>query len=325
MQRPYDGEVAYTDYELGRLFETVARKAPPEHTVIAVLSDHGESLSEHGEYTHGVFLYESTLRIVFMMAGPGIPTGLRVKQQARTIDLLPTLLELMGRKARPNLQSTSLVRSFAGKEVPTLYSYMETLHPKINMGWAEFRGIRTNRWKYIRAPKPELYDLVQDPAEINNVIGNHPTEVQELERELNAIIGAGQTQKAEKVETSALDQRTMQQLKSLGYLSGFSQPELLLTGKGTDERPHRDPQIFVSRCFSRFNASHIPADCDASARSQKRSDQPISLLLSRRTVWNGRTPQRCNEALSERHQSRYPKRLVVFPGRPPISAGRQQR
>src|SRR5437773_6005263 len=144
MQRPYDGEVAYTDYELGRLFETVARKAPPEHTVIAVLSDHGESLSEHGEYTHGVFLYESTLRIVFMMAGPGIPTGLRVKQQARTIDLLPTLLELMGRKARPNLQSTSLVRSFAGKEVPTLYSYMETLHPKINMGWAEFRGIRTN-------------------------------------------------------------------------------------------------------------------------------------------------------------------------------------
>ena len=162
--RPYDGEIAYTDQQLGRLFDAVARKSPPEKTLIAVLSDHGESFSEHGEYTHGVFLYDSTLRIAFLMAGGGIPAGVRVKQQARTIDLLPTVLELIGIKA-PQVQGTSLAPAFRGKEIPTAYAYAETLFPKFNMGWAELRAMRTNRWKYVRAPKPELYDLAQDPAE----------------------------------------------------------------------------------------------------------------------------------------------------------------
>ena len=116
--RPYDGEIAYTDQQLGRLFDAVARKSPAENTVIAVLSDHGESFSEHGEYTHGVFLYDSTLRIAFLMAGGSVPAGVRVKQQARTIDLLPTVLELVGGKAPPQVQGTSLAPSFSGKEVP---------------------------------------------------------------------------------------------------------------------------------------------------------------------------------------------------------------
>jgi arylsulfatase A-like enzyme/Tfp pilus assembly protein PilF len=229
--RLYDGEVAYTDQQLGRLLETIAKKSPPENTLIAVLSDHGESLSEHGEYTHGVFLYDSTLRIAFLLAGPGVPKGLRVKQQARTIDLLPTLLELMGIKAPQGAQGASLAPAFAGKEVPTAYSYAETLFTKINMGWAELRGIRTNRWKYIRAPKPELYDLVQDPAETTNVIAGHPAEVQELEAKLKAV-----TANVEKVETAVVDRRTIEQLRSLGYLGGFSQRQYTLTGKGIDPK-----------------------------------------------------------------------------------------
>ena len=163
--RPYDGEVAYTDQQLGRLFQAIAKKSPPEKTLVAVLSDHGESLSEHGEYTHGVFLYDSTLRIAFIMAGPGVPAGLRMKQQARTIDLLPTLLELTGNKVPAEVQGSSLAPTFTGEEVPASYSYAETLFPKINMGWAELRGLRTNRWKYIRAPKPELYGSAQEFVE----------------------------------------------------------------------------------------------------------------------------------------------------------------
>jgi arylsulfatase A-like enzyme/Tfp pilus assembly protein PilF len=228
--RPYDGEIAYTDQQVGRLFEAVARKSPPENTLIAVLSDHGESLAEHGEYTHGVFLYESTLRIAFLMAGGPLPKGLRVKQQARTIDLLPTVLELVGGKAPPAVQGTSLAPAFRGKEVATAYSYGETLFPKLNMGWAELRSIRTNRWKYIRAPKPELYDLVQDPGETSNAIGAHFSESQELEAKLNAIAGT-----REKVAPAAMDPRTLQQLKSLGYLSGSSTPAEL-TGQGTDPK-----------------------------------------------------------------------------------------
>ena len=169
--RPYDGEIAYADHELGRLFAAVRSKSKsPAGTLIAVLSDHGESLGEHGEYTHGVFLYDSTLRIAFVLSGPGVPAGVRIRQQARTIDFLPTMLDLMGGKPPASVQGTSLTPYFAGKEAATAVSYAETLYPKINMGWAELRAIRTAHWKYIRAPKPELYDLSQDPAEAHNVI-----------------------------------------------------------------------------------------------------------------------------------------------------------
>src|SRR5450759_5700645 len=139
------------------------------------------------------------------MAGGPIPAGLRVKQQARTIDLLPTVLELMGLRAPPGTQGTSLAPAFRGKEVPTAYSYAETLFPKFNMGWAEIRAMRTNRWKYIRAPKPELYDLVQDPGETNNVIASHPAEVQELEAKLKAVSGSN-----DKVAPAAMDPRTLE-------------------------------------------------------------------------------------------------------------------
>jgi len=229
--RPYEGEIAYTDQQLGRLFDSAAKKSPPENTLIAVLSDHGESFSDHGEYTHGVFLYDSTLRIAFLMAGGAIPEGVRVKQQARTIDLLPTVLELVGGKGLAESQGTSLVPSFKSKEVPTTYSYAETLFPKLNMGWAEMRAIRTNRWKYIRAPKPELYDLVQDPGETSNVIASHPAEVKELEASLNRV-----SVSTEKVAPSAMDPRTLRQLKSLGYLSGSSTPGTELNGQGTDPK-----------------------------------------------------------------------------------------
>jgi choline-sulfatase len=232
--RPYDGEVAYTDQQLGRLLAAVAKKSPPENTLIAVLSDHGESLSEHGEYTHGVFLYDATLRIAFLLSGPGVPANLRVKPQARMIDVLPTVLELMGGKPPQSVQGTSLVPTFKGKEAAA-WSYEETLYPKINMGWAELRGIRTNHWKYIRAPKPELYDLTKDPAETTNVIGSYPLEVQQLEAKLKTVSSG-----AEKVETTLADQRTLAQLKSLGYLGGSSASEHRLTGKGIDPKDRLD-------------------------------------------------------------------------------------
>lgn len=251
--RPYDGEIAYADHELGRLFEAVRKKSPPEKTLFAVLSDHGESLGEHGEYTHGVFLYDSTLRIAFTMSGPGIPAGVRVKQQARTIDFLPTILELMGAKTPAAVQGASLTPSFTAKEVPTAVSYAETLYPKINMNWAELRAIRTNRWKYIRAPKPELYDLSQDAAEANNVIQSHAPEVLKFEAQLKAVIGIDG---AEKVETSMLDQRTLDQLKSLGYVSGFASRKYDLTGQGTDPKDRVGVLKLIETAQSR--QSHIP-------------------------------------------------------------------
>jgi choline-sulfatase len=230
---PYDGEIAYADRELGRLLEAVRKKSPPNKTILAVLSDHGESLGEHGEYSHGVFLYDATLRIAFLMSGPGIPMGMRVRQQARTIDFLPTILELMGGQAPAAVQGASLRPLFAGHDVQTAVSYAETLYPKINMGWAELRGVRTNHWKYVRAPKPELYDLTEDPGETSNLFQTRAVEAQKFEAQLKSVIGGDGI---EKVETSVLDTRTLDQLKSLGYVSGFAAHTYELNGQGPDPK-----------------------------------------------------------------------------------------
>ncbi len=231
--RPYDGEIAYADRELGRLMETLGRKSPPEKTVIAVLSDHGESLGEHGEFSHGVFLYDSTLRIAYLLSGPGVPSGLRVKQQARTIDLLPTIMDLLGGAAPAAVEGVSLVPFFSGKDAATAVSYGETLFPKINMGWAELRAIRTNQWKYIRAPKPELYDLSRDPKETDNVLAEHASEVRKMEAQLAAV---SHSTGPEKVETAQMDERTLAQLKSLGYTAGFTSRSYSLDGQGADPK-----------------------------------------------------------------------------------------
>ena len=231
--RPYDGEIAYADRELSRLVESLRRKSPPEKTIVALLSDHGESLGEHGEFSHGVFLYDSTLRIAFLLSGPGVPSARRVAPQARTIDLLPTLMELMGRPAPAGIEGASLVPLFSGKDAPTAVSYAETLFPKINLGWAELRAIRTNHWKYIRAPKPELYDLSQDPKEARNVLPEHAGEVRKLEAQLTAVSRA---ERSEKVETNPMDAQTLAQLKSLGYTAGFTSRSYTLDGQGPDPK-----------------------------------------------------------------------------------------
>lgn len=229
----YDGELAYTDQQLGRLLDAVARKSPPESTVVAVTADHGESLSEHGEYTHGIFLYDSTLRVPLLMAGPGIPAGLRVKGQVRGIDLLPTVLDLIGIKPPPVAQGASVADVFRGKQAPATEAYAESLFPRINMGWAELRALRTGRWKYVRAPKPELYDLSNDPSEKTNVIASHAAEAQALEAKLKSVAGSGGP---EKVETAMVSQQTMKQLRSLGYLGGASRQEYSLAGTGIDPK-----------------------------------------------------------------------------------------
>ncbi len=233
--RPYDGEIAYSDQQLARLFDAVESKSARDRTVIAVLSDHGESLGEHGELTHGVFIYDSTLRVAFMMAAPGIPAGLRVKQQARTIDFLPTLLEVMGGRAPSYVQGVSLVPAFSGKSAATDIAYAETLYPKMNMNWSELRAIRTNRWKYIRAPRSELYDLTADPGEMKNVIQEHGPEVSKFEAQMKNIISPGGNG-TEKVDTAMMDERVMDQLKSLGYLASAGGRSYNLTGTGMDPK-----------------------------------------------------------------------------------------
>jgi choline-sulfatase len=234
-REPYDGEIAYVDRELGRLFKAVETMFSPDKTLLTVLSDHGESLSDHGENTHGVFLYDSTLRIPWILSGPGIAAGKRVREQARTIDLLPTLVSLLGGEIPSECQGTSLLPALSGQKVNTDVSYAESLIPKIDMGWAELRAMRTAKWKYVRAPRAELYDLDKDPQELANVIQLHPVEAEELESQLKALTSTG-TGKPEEIQSKNISAETERQLRSLGYVSAGSNRRLVLTGEGTDPK-----------------------------------------------------------------------------------------
>jgi arylsulfatase A-like enzyme len=233
---PYDAAIAYEDSQLGIFLDALKRKSPAGKTLIVVLSDHGQSLGEHGEYEHGIFLYDATVRIAWIMDGPQVPAGVRIRQQAREIDLLPTVLALLGGKASA-VQGTSLTPAFSGKTVPTTYSYEETMCPKINMGWSELRGVHTADWMYIRAPRPELYNLDQDPGELNNVISIHPRKYREMEAELKKLSLLGNSNR-ETVATDPMDQATRKQLESLGYVAGFSGHKIEFNGKGDDPKDH---------------------------------------------------------------------------------------
>src|SRR3954452_4979209 len=141
----------------------------------------------------------------------------------------------MGSRAPGYVEGVSLVPVFSGKSVATGVSYAETLYPKMNMNWSELRAIRTTRWKYIRAPRPELYDLTSDPGETSNVIQQHGPEAQNFEAHLKKFVPPG-AKGVEKVETAMLDQRVMDQLKSLGYLAGAGGRSYELTGTGIDPK-----------------------------------------------------------------------------------------
>ncbi len=279
--RPYDGEIAYVDQQMGRLLKAL----PDKDTVIAVLSDHGESLGEHGEHTHGVFLYDATLRIPFLLAGPGVPAGVRVKQQVRTIDVLPTVLDLLGGQPASDVQGVSLVPAFGGATVASGVSYGETLYPKMNMNWSELRAIRTNRWKYVRAPQSELYDLVADPGETKNVILQYGVEVDKLDARLKQIAKPG-----EKVETAMVDERVMDQLKSLGYVSGPGGRSFQLDGTGLDPKDGLDILHWIDEAESTSN--HLPEaariELLRKAQAKDPSNPAVYYQLGGRLEKNGR-------------------------------------
>jgi choline-sulfatase len=210
---PYDGEVASVDRELGRLL--AAAEAGPARTLVLVTSDHGESLGEHGEATHGVFLYDSTLRVPWIMAGPRIPRGQTPSVVARGIDVAPTLLDYAGLRAPGAMQGRSLRPAADGRDMEDAPAYAESLFCQLNLGWAALYAWRTARWKLIDAPRPELYDLAADPMEARDVSTARRDEAETLESGLRRTLEARPPQ-ASTVPSGEARER----LRALGYVGG---------------------------------------------------------------------------------------------------------
>ncbi|UCE85205.1 MAG: sulfatase-like hydrolase/transferase, partial [Deltaproteobacteria bacterium] len=211
--RPYDAEIAYADFHLGRLLDVLASLERRANTLVVVTSDHGESLGEHGEPTHTHFVYDATQRVPLILSGPGVPPGAVVDAQVRLIDVAPTVLDLLGLPPLHGAQGVSLAPLFGRGAAPPQDAYVETLATR-SLGWSPLVGLRRDGWKYIRAPRPELYQLDADPAELVNRIGERPDVAAELDARLEALMSDA----AAAAETVALDADEKRRLESLGYV-----------------------------------------------------------------------------------------------------------
>jgi tetratricopeptide (TPR) repeat protein len=212
----YRGEVSYVDSLVQRLLAALDERGLAESTVLVVTADHGESLGEHGEDTHGFFLYQGTLRVPLLVRAPALPPGGRVAALVRTIDVAPTVLELLGLGTPPNFEGVSFLSSSGEVRSHEVEAYAETFVPRLHYGWSELRSLRRGRWKLILAPKSELYDLDSDPGEERNRFEEEASVAGELRARLEEVPASSN------VRPESLDRSTLASLRALGYLGDSS-------------------------------------------------------------------------------------------------------
>ena len=216
---PYDGEIAYADHELGRLISWLKRSQLYDRSLIVLLSDHGESLGDHGEKEHGFFVYNATVHvplIVKLPAASGFRPS-RIPRPVETIDVAPTLLQSAGIKdvIDKQFQSHGLLASATENDQA---AYSETFYPFSSFGWSPLHALETSRYHYIDAPIPELYDVVADPEEKNNLASQQTATVAVLKDKLQARL-RNNPFKADADRTSQLSPDAIEKLRALGYVA----------------------------------------------------------------------------------------------------------
>ena len=219
---PYDGEIAFDDAIVASVLDKLGQLGLIDNTLIAVIGDHGESLGDHGEETHSMFVYDSAIRVPLILWRPGrLPPGVVISQPVRATDLAPTLLELVGAPAPQTPHGRSLLPLLreprSDSPVPI---YAETYLPQFYMNWAPLRTVRDEGWKFIDAPRPELYDLAHDPGESQNVAGSQADRVQAMRDALTRITGGS----AGAMRTGGLDPEARRKLTALGYIGAGGEP-----------------------------------------------------------------------------------------------------
>jgi len=237
---PYDGEIAFVDGEVGRLVDALDDLDLAGRTVVVLTGDHGESLGEHGEVTHGVFNYESTIRIPLLIRWPdrntfeeaGLRRGVRPGSQVREVDIVPTALDLIGLPPLPDGEGESLVPLLADPaSTLDLVNYAESYSSREDFGWSEVRSISTDRWKFVLLPEEELYDLVADPGENVNRASENREIVADLRARLEAMIEEDERREAETAAIE-LDPESRRRLEALGYVTDV--------GEAPDEASYAD-------------------------------------------------------------------------------------
>jgi arylsulfatase A-like enzyme/tetratricopeptide (TPR) repeat protein len=229
----YDAEVATADIQVGRLIDHLATSGRLDRTVVVVLGDHGESLGEHGEEQHGFFVYDATVRIPLIVAGPGVPSRV-IGDQVRIVDVMPTLLEMLGVETPKSVQGRSLLPLARGERLD-LVALSETWYPRHHYGWSELTAIRDGRYHFIAAPRRELYDTQTDPGETHNLADVNPSGADIQAQALQAFVARTSATHAP-AAPRAVDPDVEQRLRALGYVGATISPRVL------DERRRGDPK-----------------------------------------------------------------------------------
>jgi choline-sulfatase len=245
----YDDDIAEADVQVGRLLDGLGDLR--SRTLIVATSDHGEAFGEHGEISHSLFAYDTTLRVPLIFAGAGIANPGRYFTPVSLIDVAPTIASLAG-LARfdgdGKVLSISDARSPAPDPRPL---YAESFAPLLDFGWSPLRTIRKADWKYIAAPRPELYDLKNDPGETRNLAADQPARAADLKRQVDAIStselpASGDAPDLSSVASAKADRETLARLQALGYASGRP----TVTGDRPDPKDRREIAARIARVTS---------------------------------------------------------------------------
>jgi arylsulfatase A-like enzyme/Tfp pilus assembly protein PilF len=229
--QPYDGEVAYADAQLGRVLDALQAGGQADRTLVIVTGDHGESLGEHGEPTHGLLVYEGAVRIPLVIAGPGVPRAERA-DAASLVDVLPTVLRLLGFQPAAGVTGRDLLAPKA--EATEAEVYLETEYPDA-AGFASLRALVDGRWKYVGGAEPaELYDLAADAGEQSDVSGSHRGVVDAMARRVREMTAGAAPSTA-----VAPSPEVTERLRALGYVA--SAP-----GGASGAAPRPSPRLLVT-------------------------------------------------------------------------------
>jgi choline-sulfatase len=257
LHEPYDAEVAYADAMVGRLIESLPAGAL-DRTVVLIAADHGESLGEHGERTHGVFTYDVTMRVPWIV---WTPKRVRASSDAlvRLIDLAPTALDLVGISGPPEFEGRSIVPALGGRAPEATAAYLEAMDANLTRNWAPLTGLVTRGYKLIELPNPELYDLTADPKETSNLFARESERARTLSALLRGMVAGFQT-RGGTAEKTSLNAEARQRLQALGYVASSADPAGHVYTDADDPKTLIGPAAELQRAIVAFNAgSHDSA------------------------------------------------------------------
>jgi arylsulfatase A-like enzyme/Tfp pilus assembly protein PilF len=248
---PYVGEVATADAALEPVLRPILEAASPR-TLVVITGDHGESLGEHGERTHGLFAYESTLHIPLILFAPSVVPPASVDAVVGHDDIVPTILDAIGARVPPELPGRSLLSLATGAQPAAPPLYFEALSAAANRGWAPLTGVLRGGDKYVELPLPELYDLAADPREQQNLVASRSDRVERLQADLRAFPSADAFQ-----ARAAEDHETREALRALGYLATSVAPRKRY---GPEDDPKR--LVGLDTLMEQVLARHRQGDLD---------------------------------------------------------------